>query len=97
MEKTYTIKEIRTSKRVAGCGHETEVILHSGTFAELAEELHVETSEDLHIFHDMPWSARAPKTVRGIVNVLNRAVAHADILANKGGYDIQAWSVWTLE
>ena len=41
MEKTYTIKEIRTSKRVAGCGHETEVILHSGTFAELAKELNL--------------------------------------------------------
>jgi hypothetical protein len=97
MEKTYTIKEIRTSKRNAACGHVTEVILHSGTFAELAKELHVETSEDLHIDHDLPWSTRAPKTVRGIVSILNRATAHADILANKGGYDIQAWSAWILE
>lgn len=95
-EKIYTIKETRKSKRGDGCGYVTDVILHSGTFAELAKKLHVETSEDLHIDHGLPWSTRAPKTVRGIVSVLNKATHHADVLANRQGFYICGWSDWSI-
>lgn len=97
IEKTFTICEHRMSKRGGGCGNVCEEILHTGTFAELAKALHVETPEDMHFYHDLPWSTRAPKTVRGIVGVLNKATHHNDVIANKQGFGIQAWSEWTLE
>lgn len=96
-EKIYTIHETHFSKAGRGrVGYKRAERLYTGTFEELAKTLHAETGADLHWYHDLPRSTRAPKTVRGIVSTLNRATRHAEVLANRGGYDLNSWSEWEL-
>lgn len=94
MDKTYTIQETKFSRGY--CIIEKTVMLHTGTFSQLAKKFRMECDADMYCEHLLPIRTKAPKTARGIVGALNKIEKRCSAECERYGSDMNFWSEYKL-